>query len=918
MDSEGTAMTFLTVPERLLTWLDVERVFKEKTQLWSRLPVGVHSVRCFSDGVDITHSTSIMEVQKWLSHLFSRAFDSYHNTIRLRIGEVPYVVTLLEEAEQTPTNELPLYPLWRDVTYLREREEGDKVKAVGCTLPTKLSDGPRVVSFHSFKGGVGRTTSLMTYVAAALHTSNVEPTKMLVIDADLEAPGVSFWLDETNRPQVSFVQFLEAMHYPPVDVNSSLDFFAQELRKSSLNVGGAQRELFVLPAALHLTDIQDMPVQPEDLARNTANPWALTDCLHALGKRLGAEVVFVDLRAGLSELAGPLLFDPRVEHFFVTTIAAQSVAGMSEILTRLHAFNSQLPVIARSDIKPSIILSMLTPTLRKLPEYTRALDVLGKAYPAPQDEIITNGFEGLESEFSETLMSISSIRQALETFKQSSLYQEAREWAVSLTGLSGKSQLEKEGAAAGRSSSREAARELHVICQRVQFAERDTSSEMLVTEPLRNLGKHYSSDLPNTVMVGAKGAGKTFTFRHVCNAQTWHAFLRRVNATAQGVADAAIFPILWSQNLDDTVQKEVSQVQQRWLSKLESDGFSQMKGSEVKRLIVDALRHPPAHWDDFWGNLVCQQFGLSGPDITQLNKLLINTNTSVILVFDGIEDVFDAPDVAVQRDAIQSLLRLPNRLVELSDRRIGTLILIRADYVQAAIRQNLGQFLSRYSPFQLQWNPESFLRLAYWLCGQAVIVDADPAQAETLPMQDLLQRLESLWGKKLGSETSKEAHSARWVYAALCDLRGNFQARDLVRFLRFAAEIESSRQGETWTDRVLAPESMRKAIPKCSKEKVVEAAAEIAPLRTWWQRLKDQDITERRVPFSASAMQLTNEEQVALQELGVIYEDTNAALGEERLYLPEIYRTGLGFETSVAGRPRTQALLKKNLGSIPF
>lgn len=50
-------MTYaLTVPERLLTWLDVERVLKQETQLWSRLPEGVHSVDCYHDGMDIAHS----------------------------------------------------------------------------------------------------------------------------------------------------------------------------------------------------------------------------------------------------------------------------------------------------------------------------------------------------------------------------------------------------------------------------------------------------------------------------------------------------------------------------------------------------------------------------------------------------------------------------------------------------------------------------------------------------------------------------------------------------------------------------------------------------------------------------------------------------------------------------------------------
>ena len=53
-------MTYpLTVPERLLTWLDVERVLKQKTQLWSLMPEGVQSVDCYHDGMDIAYSADL-------------------------------------------------------------------------------------------------------------------------------------------------------------------------------------------------------------------------------------------------------------------------------------------------------------------------------------------------------------------------------------------------------------------------------------------------------------------------------------------------------------------------------------------------------------------------------------------------------------------------------------------------------------------------------------------------------------------------------------------------------------------------------------------------------------------------------------------------------------------------------------------
>lgn len=315
--------------------------------------------------------------------------------------------------------------------------------------------------------------------------------------------------------------------------------------------------------------------------------------------------------------------------------------------------------------------------------------------------------------------------------------------------------------------------------------------------------------------------------------------------------------------------------------------------------------------------MIAAQFGVANGGLAAVNDLLVQHSSRTILVFDGIEDAFKDAAESPANEAIQALLRLTNRISELTNRHLGVIVFVRADYVQAAIRQNLGQWIQRFQPFRLQWNAESFLRLAYMVSSQAGVPHSQKP-AESLRLDELKMELERLWGKKLGSEKSKEAHSARWVYAALCDLKGNVQARDLVRFLKFAADEESTRTGQSWPDRLLVPESMRKAIPRCSEEKVTEAKAEISSLRRWSEQMSNQQIRNLKVPFSAAQAGLDAGLLSALKEIGVIYEDLDGNLGEERLFLPEIYRTGLGFETSAAGRPRMQALLKKNIGVIPL
>ena len=904
----------------LLTWLDVERVLKQHTALWSRLPQGIISIDCYADGMEVYCSSDESGVSAWLESIFGQSYQRELKKIKLRIGHSLYPVDIIINSV-TSSIQNQGYPLWSEVTYLptkgapSDNEQASTLAQI--RVPSKWGAGPEVISFHSFKGGVGRTTSLMTFVAACIHESKAPSRKILVIDADLEAPGVSFWLDHVNQPKVSFIQFLEALHYPPSNIEDTLDYFAQELRKTSLNIGGTSRELFILPAAMSLGEIQDMPVSPEHLARNPSNPWVLSDYIHKLGSLLNVDAVFIDLRAGLSELASPIIFDPRIDHFFVTTVAAQSVNGMAEVLRRLFAFNSRLPAEWQEDTRPTVILSMLTKELREIGHYSLTLDTLGAAYPT--SDALTPDVQWLEAEFLSTLMSISSVRDALEELQHSTrLYQYAYDWAKSLSLHPSETFNTNPPESHSVQERQELAMRLKKVCEAAEFADSSSNATLLATEPLVNLGKHYIRELPNTLIIGAKGAGKTFTFRQLVRSLSWRNFLTTIDTEFDGSLDADIFPILWSGNIEDTPHGEIKSSQRKMLETINLESNQLLLGSQVSRLIEEALASPPEHWEDFWEHLITQQFGLADVGLVGLNNYLVKKSCNVIFVFDGIEDAFKDTTDQIASSAIQALLRLPSRISELEDRHIGTIVFVRADYVQATIRQNLGQLLQRYQPFRLLWNTESFLRLAYMLSCEAGVFEDHPKSAESLRLEQLKEKLQTLWGKKLGSEKSKEAYSARWVYTALCDLKGNVQARDLVRFLKFTSELEAVRPGTTWSDRVLSPESMRKAIPLCSKEKVAEAKQEIAPLQRWITLMEQSGIKNLKVPFSPEEAKLDTVLLHTLQEIGVIYEDSDDKQGNERLFVPEIYRYGLNFETSAAGRPRTQALLKKNIGTIPL
>ena len=160
--------------------------------------------------------------------------------------------------------------------------------------------------------------------------------------------------------------------------------------------------------------------------------------------------------------------------------------------------------------------------------------------------------------------------------------------------------------------------------------------------------------------------------------------------------------------------------------------------------------------------------------------------------------------------ALKSLIDdLPKKISVVRQSNLGVIIFLRRDYLRYIIVQNLAQFENLYQAYDLSWDSESFLRLVFWLCSAAQIIGASRETIENLNREDILEHLEQLWGKKLGTDAAKEAYTAQWVFAALTDFNGRLQARDIVRFLYHAAEITGLKQ--------ISPPNQAKSCFMCGK-----------------------------------------------------------------------------------------------------
>ncbi|NOS88098.1 MAG: ParA family protein [Methylococcaceae bacterium] len=724
-------------------------------------------------------------------------------------------------------------------------------------------------------------------------------------------------MDSVNRPSISFVRFLEAVHYPPALVEASIQYCAAELRKSSITLNGNQ-EIFVLPACVdpkQPIELLDTPVLPEHLARNPSNPWRVGDAIEQLATELKADCVLIDLRAGLSELSSPLLFDPRIERFIVSTIAPQSVNGAVLILEKMALLRSSLATdIDNLAAVPTVILSLLTQTLRDSQDYDAAIEKLLTAFP-PFDEDDTAALDYfIDAGFSDNLMCIRDITQALALTKESPLFSRLKLLPSTKPPLkTGKKPKRMEEAKNSERSND--AKKLAELCERYIYAERGEGEKLLITDPLRNLAKHYQNSIPNTLSIGAKGAGKTFNFLQLCRAKTWEDFLKKLNTKPIDNTKTLIFPFLVSKNLGRQAEEAISSCRKNCFQQLGLElAFSD---TEFSDRINNAGSVTQTDWATFWTTEILRTFNPTGQHLNDLNQLLADKNLRMVILIDGLEDQFPTPTDPIAQKALETLLRFPDRFKEIRESHLGLITFVRADYVRAVIQQNAGQFEDRYKAFALEWTAESFLRLAHWICAQTGLSWAKN-DSESLSSHELLEKLEKLWGQKLGSVKSKEAFTARWVFAVLCDLNGRLQARDLVRFMFYAATESQSGRTAVWDDRVLFPAAIRSAVEKCSAAKVEEAILEIEVLNQWSDELKKNQV-DRSVPFDAQeeSMGLPPERLKALQDLGVIFEDRDKMTEKKRFYLPESYRSGLGFTLTSTGRSKVLAIIKRNL-KLPF
>lgn len=261
---------------------------------------------------------------------------------------------------------------------------------------TAATNPPRVV-FATLKGGVGRSTALVI-AAADLARRN---RNVLVVDLDLEAPGLGDLLLASDRtPELGVIDYLVEDGLGGI-ADGDLHRF---IGSSGLTQGGGGR-VDVLPALGTRSSTQPENILPklsramiEDVVggKSIPVPAQISRMIERITAREQYDVVLIDSRAGLSELAAPAVLGLGATVLLFGTAQKQTIEGYRALFAALQLLAQRDTAAGRDTdwrmmLKPVYAKASLDASVSK-----RFVDEMYELYSAHLYDAETDGAEAID------------------------------------------------------------------------------------------------------------------------------------------------------------------------------------------------------------------------------------------------------------------------------------------------------------------------------------------------------------------------------------------------------------------------------------------------------------------------------------------------------------------------------------------
>lgn len=879
---------------QLYTWKDVERKLLLNRDKWGSVIVDVE-IYTSEVIIHLDEPKTINAAQNILSEILDKKYDGEGNRILLDLPDE--YLDVIFDVEDGGIKKPMVTPLFKSVLYQNSAYYNELIQE---ELP-----GVPVLAFHSYKGGVGRTLSLLAFVKAWSTLKNLKDTKrLLIVDADIEAPGITWLTSGQEEAAFSFLDLLEITQVRD-SVDEVIDLISDKISELTVKIETEKSmvEHIVLPTYRYIEQLLDMYSSPESLALSYDKKYILAEVLSRLGEKVNAELVLVDLRAGLSEFSAPILFDPRVKKYLVSSTSYQSVKG-TEIL--LRQLSKGLPLNGKSKI-PEILLTMVqdgTNTTDIISELVAVYD----QYKIEDNNTITDITDDIVTElpFASELVHLETLPKIMKNLN-------GREFYIKIFEIVQNSySFQQEVLETGYKLTREEIiKRIHETAIKQITAEGNSAFEILMTDSIQNLIRKYKSSIPNIVIMGAKGSGKTFLYREILRNQYWGKFIACMGKNAINSKDyndnmqTLTIPLLASSSaggFPEIIEEAINNCNKYDLKGRVNNAIYVNSRDFLVKCIRD--EHDILEWKSLWKSVILKGLNSTYHSLGELEGELKSKGIKIVFLIDGLEDIFQHTISSEnEKNAITALCRDLLDEIKVTYKNIGLMIFLRKDMVRDSLTINYEQFYALYRSVELQWSSTEALRLVVWLTSQAVPgFYQEEVDFEIAPREVIERTVHKLWGVKLGKPTSNEANTSRWILAALSDFNGQLQARDIIRFLE-KATLNAGRG--VYSDRYLMPVEIKKAVSDCSTDKIGEIRVEIKALGPIFDKLENAPVENKVLPFSSDTFSFTPSEEKIMKQEGYL------RIENDRYYLPEIIRHALKFKYGRGARPKVLSLLLK-------
>jgi len=830
--------------------------------------------------------------------------DNLLAPIEFNLGRYPIsdysLLTLQEEAEQ-PIESIQL-PLWSDI--LMAPDPNHQI-----SIERDIPKRPQIVTFYSFKGGVGRSTAL-GIVAILLANRN---RRVVIIDFDFEAPGISVFfraniVDENGTENYGVLDYLHQRYLTP---NENIPAIEDCIHQVDLPNRG---ELFLVTAGEYsenyvhrLAELDRRTWQ--SFYKGETNP--VGQLINDIREQVDPDVILIDARPGFNDTGAIALLDLADTGIICFSPTDQSFDGLRWVI---QAARKQSDYQGKPDLRflltpmPSLAEDQLNAWITKaedwivehwgLPDGVSVGELYYKIFYNPSIAALSNLVGAPANLLNDYLPIVDAIDASLPDMKP----------VVTIT-----TTIENRGAILN---------ELHFESARAQDLQADSIPSIF--QRTEDFPKFLSNR--TWLIRGAKGTGKSILFR---------LFVEQ-SGQARGLASADVDlsncqfivahgetrlgnSILGSENLA-SYEQEVGE--DRWAIFWLNYALLQLcvrypDLSSIPSLDDELVRlSNESHLTQVsiisWlvqRTQLSQSTPQASDELRSIDRWLDQNNKSVWLLYDELDAGFGfgSGSYARRRRALEALLAWWLESGP-SLKRVIPKIFLREDIWNQLNFVNKGHYTGR--SLQLSWDEADLWRLVLRQALQnssslrhvleqefGVTVD----RLETFELGQLRKSLYSLWGERMGR--GRKAFTYNWVRTRIADSNENCFPRSLILLLEEAVKNEKSFSTEYSSAIVLRPRALIDAFPYVSEQRVDEVRNEYPELEEPLNRLRNErspidenKLTEiwrsdQDVDPSLRIKELIKE----MIEAGILKERSRPQDPSPRIYaIAELYLYGLG------------------------